>query len=120
MIFYRDDGWWECENANEEKGYLPKNFLKPYIKYSDVMQEEPTTPVSPRSGKALWGNVKKALTEVSEYLKKLTKKIIKIYISFFFYMLCGKQWTFCFAWFRNSNYCTHFTFIYIILDLSAL
>ena len=74
MIFYRDDGWWECENANEEKGYLPKNFLKPYIKYSDVMQEEPTTPVSPRSGKALWGNVKKALTEVS--ILKNYKKIV--------------------------------------------
>ncbi|XP_067942220.1 nephrocystin-1-like [Watersipora subatra] len=60
----REDGWWQCENAQGDTGFLPKTFLKQHIMYSDLMQED-DSPTSPRTGKALWGSVKKALTETS-------------------------------------------------------
>ncbi|KAF6016493.1 NPHP1 [Bugula neritina] len=62
----RDDSWWVCENQNGETGLVPSNFLKPHVKYSDLMTEDdPQTPISPRTGKELWGSIKKALSETS-------------------------------------------------------
>ena len=45
---------------------MPSTYLKEYIRFKDVMHDdsEPTTPVTPRTSKSLWGNIKKAVNEV--------------------------------------------------------
>ena len=69
----RDDGWWQCENSDGVRGYVPSTFLKQHIKYKDLMvdDEQPTTPTTPRTGKALWGSIRQAVTEVCKYYSRI-------------------------------------------------
>lgn len=81
----RDDGWWEVENADGVTGYVPSTFLKQYIKYRELMTEDTPDegdPTSPRTGKQLWGGIRKVMREVSALMLIRSHAIRLFFISF--------------------------------------
>ncbi|ESO94223.1 hypothetical protein LOTGIDRAFT_232470 [Lottia gigantea] len=82
IIEVREDGWWIAENDAGKQGLVPKTYLKVYNQYSSLQQHdeeekkehseeegeekqdgEKTPHSKRRSGRELWGSLKKTVNE---------------------------------------------------------